>query len=301
MRYLLNISPNAEKIISQMIFVTGGSRTGTTILAKLIHSAEKVELKMEPPLFFSLLPLIKQLPEHQFKLLFETHCYEDLFLGDLAGRSLNFNKNDDSCIFEVKDANEISIRINQSHKKLELEKTALNYRFGVKVPDVIPFLPRLFEYYPKIKCLVIVREANDTINSILKKQWYRTVEKNTPAITWPFYVIDDYKIPFWVDLDKVDWWIKASEIERSAYYYIQQMEALPKITDKTIVKYEDLIASPDKVIETLFSALDLRITPSTNKLLESVKFQNKERVDCISQLPTKMQAKILKINALYKF
>ena len=60
---------------NECIVITGCARSGTTILSKIIHSFSNVELSFEPPMLFSLFPLINKLSQNDWKLLYETYLY----------------------------------------------------------------------------------------------------------------------------------------------------------------------------------------------------------------------------------
>jgi len=85
------------------IVITGVGRSGTTILGKIIHSFEGVEYVYEPYTIQALLPLLTTIEKDHWKNLYHSYLYEDIFMGAVAGRNVNLNEMDDSCIIKAKD------------------------------------------------------------------------------------------------------------------------------------------------------------------------------------------------------
>ncbi len=266
----LNISELASEKVANAIMVTGSGRSGTTILGKVIHSFKNVEYAFEPPMMYGLLPLIGDMPESQWKLLYETYLYEELLINALAGRSINCNRADDSSIYSVKGAHEIDGRINRSLGKWEAESMVGNYTIAYKVPSAMPFLPRLVEYYPAMRIVVIKRGAVETINSLMKKDWFSDENISTSQI-WPFRVKGDGKIPFWVKDGDDDYWLSLNSIDRCAYYYVRVNEDLNRVPDRIELEYENLLKDPEAIIQRLANKLGLQFGEKTNEIVQSIK------------------------------
>ncbi len=98
----LRLSPDISNKCNKAIVVAGCYRSGTTILGKLISSFENIEYYYEPPTLMSLLPVIDNIPQNYWKLLYESYIYEDFYINSQAGRRYNFRKDDDSCIYDIR-------------------------------------------------------------------------------------------------------------------------------------------------------------------------------------------------------
>ena len=157
---------------NRSIFITGCGRSGTTILGKLIHSMKAVEYAYEPVMLLSLLPLIENMEASQFRLLFETYLYEELLMGQITGRAVNQNENDDSCVYHGKTRQEVATRLKTGWPKLKAAEQAENVRLAFKMPDLPGPLLKLVEYYPGIRPVLLQRRANPVIQSTLKKKWF---------------------------------------------------------------------------------------------------------------------------------
>lgn len=300
LNYRYNIGGKAKELVSNMILVTGTARSGTTVLGKLLHSAEEVEYGYEPPMMFSLVSLIKDLDESHWRLLFETYCYEELMLGYIAGRNLNFNVNDDSYILNAKTKAAVEERLNTAHRKKQLESGIGKRILCIKTPDITRFIPKIQSYYPGIKVIVVVRSANEVINSLIKKDWYNDMSIESSNVVWPFRIYKGHKIPFWVEEKEFDWWCAASHLERAAYNYIWNMKSMKGIQNKIIVSYNQLIEQPEPTIQDLFSKLSLTFSSKTSEILRSVVSRPATRYDMVGSLPKNMREKIAQFEKKYQ-
>lgn len=265
----LHISESAEQKVGKSILISGSARSGTTILGKLIHSLDRVEYLFEPPLLFSLMAMIRDIPPHQWKLLFETYLYEDFFINALSGRSINCNRNDDSSIYHVKSNVLIEERLSRSISKVDAEAFASGYTIAWKMPDIVPFLPKLQEYYPDLKILIMKREAVGTINSLLAKKWFADESRDRNLI-WPYRLHRGFQVPYWVSDDRVDSWVEMNEIDRCAYYYIRVNEDVEKIHNKIEIDYGRLLSDPLSVMMELSEKLGLVFGEKTREIISQV-------------------------------
>ena len=227
----LQISQCAKNKVAQSILITGAARSGTTILGKIVHSFNKVEFEFEPPMMFSLLPLLGGMSESKWKLLFETYLYESHFINAVCGRNLNFNEMDDSSILKVKSKEEIENRLKVSVRKSDAESIFKDHLIAFKMPDAIPYLGKLSSYYPEMKMVVIRRDPVSTINSLVAKGWFADGAADHNFI-WPFYVDDNgVRIPYWVGDQDFDQWIEMNEADRCAYYYLRMRDGLDRLSN----------------------------------------------------------------------
>ena len=111
-------SSKAYEKVSKAILITGTARNGTTITGQLIHSMNNVEYAFEPPTLLSLINIIDKVEKNIWKFLYETYLYEDFLINAIAGRNINFNKNDDSSIYHAKTEEEIQARIKKNAREV---------------------------------------------------------------------------------------------------------------------------------------------------------------------------------------
>ncbi len=261
---------------NEVTVISGYARSGTTIMGKLLHSFQDVEYTFEPPMMASLFSLIDTLDENNWKLLYETYIYEEFLMNALAGRGINCNTADDSSIYKVKSESIINQRLSASLRKKDAEKVAEKSKVAFKLPDIIPFLPRLKEYYPNTRIIVMLREAPDVIYSLLEKQWFADQSLRQENLIWPNRFIDGYRIPYWVDSKDCKRWLEMNELDRIAYYYIRMNQPMSELPDCIRITYSELMENPHEIIRKLAGRLNAHWSDKTEEILSTVKRRRKD-------------------------
>lgn len=265
----LTLSYLAHEKANSAILITGSARSGTTILGKLVHSFQSVELDFEPPLLLSLLSVINEGSSYHWRLLYETYIYEDFLLNAIGGRRINLNRHDDSSIYGAKGEAEVAIRLAHSLRKIEAEERSVDATFAYKLPDIVPYVPSLKRLYPGTRVVVMKRNAQETISSLLLKGWFSDGNLRRNVI-WPYRTDGTVPTPHWVGDAYRDKWQSMSEIDRCAYYYIRMSESESEIDGRVEVKYSDLIAKPAAVTRDLADILGLQFGGTTESIISQV-------------------------------
>lgn len=277
---MLEISPIAGQKASDAILITGSARSGTTIMGKIVHSLEGVEYTFEPPVLYSIFPLINTMPSEQWRMIYEAYLYEDHFLNAIAGRAINCNLSDDSSIYNVKSQDEINARLNQSLGKADAEIAAQNMTIAYKIPDILSCIPKLLEYYPDTKIVMMDRDCSETLNSLYKKEWF-TNENAQKNLLWPFTVYKNIQIPFWVEQKDHQEWYDMSALDRCAYYYLYILKNMQKIPTTATIDYNIMLQKPHETVQELAKALNLSFGPKTAEIINSIKPTKSNRDDDI--------------------
>jgi len=276
----LEISKKARKVVDQSILITGSARSGTSIVNTLVHSLNGIESEFEPPMLFSLIPMIGKMDNVQWTMLFETYLYEDVFIPALSGRRINLNRYDDSSIWKAKDETAIADRLSQSWSKKDAVEKSTKHRLAFKMPDIVPFLKSIKTHYPGMKLITTRRDYRTTLSSLMKKGWFSTEVLDTGSV-WPFSCHENQCIPYWVDEQDHSYWTGMTELERCAYYFIKMNEGLMLMPERHDVWYEDLIEKPENVISRISCYLNASTTPITTKVLETISPRaNNDDLDC---------------------
>jgi hypothetical protein len=289
----LSISKSASNKVSNAILISGSARSGTTLIGKVIHSLKNVEYSFEPATLFSLIPLINSINKNEWKLLYETYLYEDFFINALGGRSVNCNTIDDSSIYKVKSRDDIEARLNRSIGKVEAEKNGRNGVIAYKMPDIVPFIPKMIEYYPNMRVVIMERGPIETINSLFAKKWFSERVGNRNTI-WPFSVQNKIKTPFWVCDKDIDLWCSMNEIDRCAYYYIQVNS---RMQNSINLQYESFIKNPYESVSNLAADLGLEFGDKTCDIINSVKLSARVRDnDILEKISFELRQKVIELS-----
>ena len=290
----LQLSPIADQLVNNMILISGTGRSGTTIIGNLIGTAKNVEYSFEPPTLIAITSAMNQCNSTKERklldMVFKAYCYEDLLIGSITGRFLNFNKTDDSYILNIKEEEEINKRLSGKYRKRDIERNIDNIRLAVKLPTAIMVTKGLSSTYSNMSNVITIRNPNDIINSCLEKKWFSSnIKTNSAAIFWPYYTVRDNKIHYWVKEEDSEWWINASEIERVAYYILVNWRFLSQLKKKIIIRHEDFLLNPEQCTDRLFNKLEIERSPMTAKIINTVKnFNKKEYPNLVSKLDKKI-------------
>lgn len=273
---MLKISDVAASSVADAILVTGSARSGTTIMGKIVSSLETVEYAYEPPMLFTLFALIQRMDKEQWKLLYETYLYEEFLMNALAGRTFNFNRVDNSAIFRVMPEQEIQRRLDLNLSKAEAEGLAPGRTLAYKMPDIVSFVPTLKSYYPGTRVIVMLRDATETINSVMQRKWFSD-ENVRKSLIWPFREVNSVRVPYWVKEEDDDLWSRFSELDRTAYYYIRINEEVENIEGRIDVFYDRLVTHPHETVVELVNTLGLTLGEKTEEIIGQIGPTDAER------------------------
>jgi len=138
---------------------------------------------------------------------------------------------------------------------------------------MINFLPKLVNYYPDTKYVVIVRQWRDVFNSLLNKGWFNDYILKSKAgyLSWPNIVVDGKRVPFWVSKGLENYWLEKDEINKIAFYYMIMSYTLLKVIDNCIiVDYDELIENPNVVVKYLSTKLNCKFGGMTEKIITTI-------------------------------
>lgn len=282
-------------VVSKSIFITGAARSGTTIMGNLIYSFKDVEYLYEPPMLFSLIPIIDQMNTQDWRLLFETYLFEDFLVDAIAGRRINLNLHDNSCIYHAKADEEVKRRLSRFVPKQDAYHIARRRRVVVKMPDILPFIGRIIDFYPDIQLLVTVRRPETVIASLLKRNWFSDETLRESVMIWPSKEGFEMTVPSWLPEELIQQWFVSSEVERCCLYYLIMYESVVSLASCLVVDYDLFVENPNKMMDHISSSLKLDYGTKTTSILSSVAYQSSSSHFDMDTIPVKMRNKLLDI------
>lgn len=271
------LHPKVSEFISKATLITGAARSGTSIMGRLFHSLDNVEYATEPPLLFAHIPLIDVLPRDVWKFLYEAYLFEDWHFEAVAGRRLNFNENDQSCIFKAKARAVIEERLSKSHRRVENFERAILSIFVCKMPDILPFIPKLKKYYPDMTVITMFRKVESVIASLIKKNWFSEEGLTGFTAYWPIKDAAAPVVPYWIPDKDIKWWKEMNEVERSCYYYILMYDNLTEDDMSIIINYDEFVKTPNEIFRALIERLGFSEGELTRYILSKIEEQPKDR------------------------
>lgn len=278
-----------EKIIDKnLVLLTGITRSGTTILGKILASLNGIEYEFEPWLLAQLAIMqgrgaIRLKPASELLRGFVYETYHNALLG----RHSNLRPSDDSYIWNYQSAEILPYKWNNLKNRGDTKKYAdmNNAKLLMKMPNVQEFYSFFLNVFPDMKIIHIVRHPFDVSLSMLKKHWLCDKNFTNPEATFIRKIIKSGKrglekfLPWWVDDGDIDEFLKADEFGRGLVawrIFIEKSDmavsALSKIQRKQFMecKYEDFLSNPEKTIEEIIGFMGVGFGAKTEILLKTV-------------------------------
>ena len=291
MSYSLN--PEISGLVARSVLITGVARSGTTLMGTLMYSLENVEYIFEPPLLTSLVPAIDEVSTKTWRLLFETYLFEDFLIGAVAGRRINTNRHDDSCIYNAKSEEEVQDRLSHSMGKDEAFRTALTKRIALKLPSVLPRVTKLRSLYPEMQVLIMLRRPEAVLSSMLRKNWLSDRRLRAGTVFWPSREGYELCVPYWVPEASISGWLEASEIDRCCMFYAAMYESISGSSEGSIIAdYDRFLLDPTRCFQAIAERLNLNFGARTLTILDGVGLQESSSALDMKLVNSEMRTKL---------
>jgi hypothetical protein len=273
-------SPLSNTVYDNTNYIFGSGRSGTSVLYKILHSCNLVMADYEPPVMQSCLGLMKDTYDSgdYLKTIFKTYLGEEFFINYLLTRKINKNLNEFSTIYDVKGHDFISMLKTNFNSRSDVEAAAKVWTILVKLPNLSSSVEKLVSSNSKI--VLTHRNPDEVISSGLLKGWYND-RYLLARPSWPYIVVDDFPVPYWVSEELTETWVRGDEIDRALvnYYEMQKVvNSLAMCRDCIDVHYEMLVSEPVISLEKIFEFLGFKQGPKTASLIEKVKPQTADQV-----------------------
>lgn len=262
---------------NSFVLVSGVSRSGTSILAKIIGSFKHVIYLHEPTIMRYMGVLLSHHPQIQKKLgpAFLGTLFEDYFLQRLHGRNLNFKSSDTSFIENFETQDEIQKRWKKYVRRQDVMKDVerRQFMFVVKINEVQPLYSVFAQLFEGIKIIEIIRNGCDVIGSSLSRGWYSNDYLNHSIENWIYP--SDINIPWYVpkeDHASFSQWNPETRVAYNWRILIQESLSHQKKNSNYLpLTYEDLILNPEKISSLCERFLNLQPTSLTQQNIKAVK------------------------------
>lgn len=270
-----------KKITEKCIWVAGPSRSGTTLLGKILGSCKDVEYAFEPETLYALLISLNKIKKDNWKIIYDTYLSEDIFFNIVNGRRISLKKQDYSFYLNYKSKKNLNNKLNLDLKRRDFDNLikANNPKFVIKLPEITKYLPELQKIYPKNKFIIMNRNYRNTIISMVRRGWFKYNDKNISS-KFPMQKYNKKIYPHWLDKKYFPSWTKFSEFEKAAIFIISERNYSKKIKNRIDMSYERILQNPKKQIMSLIGKLGLSPTKITKDLISQINIKKiDEKVD----------------------
>lgn len=294
-------------IDDNFVLLTGVTRSGTTILGKILGTFDGVEYEFEPWLLAQLAIMQgrKAISTHSASELLRGFIYETYY-NALFGRYSNLRPSDDSYIWNCQPAENLLYKWHALRTRADAKKyaSANNTKLLMKMPNIQEFYKFFFDVFPRMKIIHIVRNPFDVSMSMLKKHWLCDANFTNPEATFlrKCVIIGNKSrkrlIPWWVDDKDVAEFMKADEFSRGliAWRLLNEksnsaFSSLTRLQKKQFMecKYEDFLSDPEETVDKIAGFIGCRHGNKTRSLLKSV--QRDKHIASVPAHPIRLSEK----------
>ena len=266
-----------DQILNDAIAVSGVPRSGTSILMKLLASAEKTEIAYEPPLAETLdfLSQNGSLSNREIYSIWMTYVSEHYVLDAAMGRGVNLREGEYSSFLEYKSHAELSRRLEtaggalQTAAQVRRERPILTFKL-VASWDLLSIL---LSKSPSLRAVEISRCPWQVTASIASIGWFE------PELDSGVYLpmttnSSGNSAPYRCSEKLSEDWPYLSNEQRSAKYVIELAEQrsafLSGFESLVQINYEELVKSPQRIKNQLFDKFQLKDGQNTERILEAI-------------------------------
>ncbi len=273
-------------IDENIVFITGITRSGTTMLARLAGSLSGAEYEFEPWIMgqLSVLYGAGNLNFATYSELLRGFVYET-FYNHVLGRGLNLRPSDDSCVTNRQPEKLLKFKWERLRNRDDAVKYAeeKGVKLILKMPNMQEFCPALLKIFPRIRIIHIVRHPFDVANSIYRKRWLCDANFANPRMTFIRKAVKfkgkSIYLPWWVEDSTADGFMRADEYSRGLIYWSifmaknEKMSKSLKSAQKRQFyefKYEDFLSAPDSMMKRTADFIGIGYGSMTRAILKEV-------------------------------
>ena len=277
-----------EDHLEEMVVVTGLPRSGTSIVGQLVGSFDSVEYAYEPPMlpYFDARLRYGELCAEDVTELTRSYLFHDFYANLLHGRRYNFRPGDFSYVLDMKSIPEVLEKWSRVDRIQDALCEADAHTFCLKFPAFYTLLEALYEPVPTVRVIDINRNLERIVASLMGKRWFVDENLGEDATgMWPFRESSgELMAPYFVRDDDVDRWDEMTPETRTVYICNRLAEDRASFRSRYEdrdtyyeLSYEDLVAQPTDVAESLGRFLDLDAGFKTDQIVGKISSTEPDR------------------------
>jgi hypothetical protein len=268
---------NKKTFTSDVVFISGLTRSGKTLLCPIISSfcnSEKINLE---PNFENLLELKQIECIREDTLVYLLRSFMNLMIyNDAIGRNVNFRQDDYTSVWNYVDPSAYMSRLNKTDgDSVCLEINNSNRLFPIMLHDGLWHAEYIFKAFPKSKIIHMQRHPVDLVYSWSRKgyggSFFESLRSNIVTYLFNNKVVPYYAFKWeeeYLSLDEVDRVIHM--INKLLNHHIIAYNKLSKGEQKQVfcVNHQRLATYTHEVIEEIEVFLESEMTEHTSDVLK---------------------------------
>lgn len=266
-----------------VVVITGVCRSGKTLLGNLLATCPQVEYADEPHTGM-LLPMIASTGkiETEFAARWLAASFSELFNDLLLLRAANFRPRDLSSIWTKKPPKEIFDRLNNLNTRADAMKYMKENKSSlvVTLSECAPFVEFIRKALPDSKFVHVVRNGYNVARDVVAKKWFSDEQLinpvNTQLYTSIYHNGSTWYLPWWIDDEEHEYFLRLTEYDRCVYYWCVLMEkGLNAFQSDNYgevqVSYEEFVAKPHQELMRISEYLGFSPGLLTNTMVSDIK------------------------------
>lgn len=264
------IAPEVRSVAERAICITGNARSGTTILATLVHSFAGVECAFEPPALIHAFYYCNSYDPVLWQSHYAHYLVEEILAGAVSGRNLNFRAADWSSVFRAKSLDELRARFTDEGRFAGIRQACDHHRVAFKIPNITRHLRFLSRSFPGSSKVVSIRSPDEVVASLTSRGWYRREKSEY----WSSGILRETAhgpLPAFLDEAHAKIWQELDETSRCYLVYCEDYGEEHLTEDCIVVDYQRLCEEPRTVVTALADRLDASPTNKTYELITTLR------------------------------
>lgn len=209
----------------KILIVTGASSTGKTTLSKALAEDDGFEFLDEAwlPMFLPVLVRKGEVSERLAQDLLSSYI-DELANDVILCRRGNFRPGDRSSIWDFKSVQTILHRLSVLESRADAAHWATKHdtTLILALPEVPPFIRFYLAASGQYRVLLLQREDEELATEIAQKHWFSDDQLASPINNQPYteycFQTTDYYMPWWLEPDQFDDFIRADDHVRAMTY-----------------------------------------------------------------------------------
>ena len=238
-----NYSIGSQDIKYNLIFVLGTSRSGKSLLCRLLNSTGNYEWIHEP------YALQMNIIAYDLCAGPEKKIYKNLAITSLKEtindrillRNANFRPGEVTSIYNHLDSNDVFFRLNNIRSRDEVDTYIKDKKitFLVDLPDLLWHIPTIRSFFPNASVVNVVRNGNCVAYDVAQKGWYspERMKKRVDNCIW-YYSYGDTYLPWWLPKQYREIFLSGNNELRSYMYWISSLSGGGERDVDEVINYE---------------------------------------------------------------